>query len=105
MRKETEDRDSRLQKSISVGNILIILVFSLSLILEWFPIWVAIVLSILIWLLFAGVLTEIAIKWKHKAMRLNKGEPLHHSCWNCGLRFSSDKSHCPKCNTLFNQEL
>lgn len=84
---------------MNLGNILIILIFSLSLILDWYPIWVAIISSLLIWVLFADILSEVANKWKQKAILVEKGESLHQHCLNCGLRFSTSKDQCPKCET------
>ena len=100
MTNKSEDQDARLVTSMNVGNVLIVLIFSLSLILEWFPIWIAIISSLLIWLVFGNILTDVANKWKQKVILVEKGGTLHQYCASCGLRFSSDKTQCPKCGTL-----
>lgn len=103
MTNESEDRDARLVTYMNVGNALIVLIFGLSLILEMFPIWIAIISSLLIWLIFGNILTDVANKWKQKAVLIEKGVSLHQYCNECGLRFSTDKSHCPKCSSASNQ--
>lgn len=101
MQKDSEGKTYQWTSiSMNLANIAIIIILTASIVYERFSAKIAVVASLLIWVVFGGVLMEIIQQWQKRRKLVDDGIPLHHICIDCGLRFSIMKTQCPRCDKI-----